>query len=104
MLIHDPPTMDPVFKAGDGFDALDKLRGEGLLDYVGLGARDIPYHRAAIEAGRVDVILTFADYNLVRRQASGLIDQAASGRGGRAAGLAANAGAAGEGGPADDRA
>ena len=50
----------------------------GLLDYVGLGARDIPYHRAAIESGRVDVILTFADYNLVRRQASGLIDQAAA--------------------------
>ena len=78
VLIHDPPTMDPVFKSGDGFDALDKLRDEGLLDYVGLGARDIPYHRAAIESGRVDVILTFADYNLVRRQASGLIDQAAA--------------------------
>ena len=70
VLIHDPPTMDPVFKSGDGFDALDKLRDEGLLDYVGLGARDIPYHRAAIEAGRVDVILTFADYNLVRRHAA----------------------------------
>ena len=78
VLIHDPPTMDPVFKSGDGFDALDKLRDEGLLDYVGLGARDIPYHRAAIESSRVDVILTFADYNLVRRQASDLIDQAAA--------------------------
>lgn len=78
VLIHDPPTMDPVFKAGDGFDALDRLRDEGLLDYVGLGARDIPFHEAAIEAGRVDVILTFADYNLVRRQASGLIDKAAA--------------------------
>ena len=78
VLIHDPPTMDPVFKPGDGFDALDALRAEGLLDYVGLGARDIPYHQMAIEAGRVDVILTFADYNLVRRQAAGLIDQAAA--------------------------
>ncbi len=76
VLIHDPPTMAPVFRPEDGFDALDALRDEGLLDYVGLGARDIPYHRAAIEAGRVDVILTFADYNLVRRQAAGLIDQA----------------------------
>ena len=55
-----------------------KLRDEGLLDYVGLGARDIPHHRAAIEAGRVNVILTFADYNLVRRSAAGLIDEAAA--------------------------
>ena len=78
VLIHDPPTMGPVFTTGDGFDALDRLRDEGLLDYVGLGARDIPFHEAAIESGRVDVILTFADYNLVRRQAAGLIDKAAA--------------------------
>ena len=44
----------------------------------GWGRGTIPYHRAAIESGRVDVILTFADYNLVRRHAAGLIDQAAA--------------------------
>ena len=49
-----------------------------MLDYVGLGARPIEFHEAAIESGRVDVILTFADYNLVRRQAAGLIDRAAA--------------------------
>ena len=67
VLIHDPASMDPVFRAGDGFDALDELRAEGLLDYVGLGVRDLEFHRTAIKSGRVDVILTYADYNLVRR-------------------------------------
>ena len=69
--------MDPVFTTGDGFDALDRLRDERLLDYLGLGARDLALHEAASESGQADAILTFADYNLVRRRAAGLIDKAA---------------------------
>ncbi len=76
LLIHDPLDMDPVFRDGDGFDALDRIRDEGKCRYIGLGVRRHEFHRAAIEAGRVDVILPFGDYNLVRRTALPLIRQA----------------------------
>jgi aryl-alcohol dehydrogenase-like predicted oxidoreductase len=78
VLIHDPPSMDPVLRAGDGFDALETMRSEGMLDFIGLGVRDLDFHRMAIESERVDVILTYADYNVVRRHAASLITQAHS--------------------------
>jgi aryl-alcohol dehydrogenase-like predicted oxidoreductase len=78
VLIHDPPSMEPVLRAGDGFDALETMRSEGMLDFIGLGVRDHDFHRMAIELERVDVILTFADYNVVRRHAASLITQAHS--------------------------
>ena len=68
--------MSEVFASGHGFDALDRLRGEGKCRYVGLGLRDHAFHRAAIDAGRVDVILTYGDYNLARRTALPLIEHA----------------------------
>ena len=77
ILIHDPTSMDPVFKRGDGFDALEEMRQEGKFRFVGLGVHDQAHHFAAIRAGRVDVILTYGDYNIVRRQARGLIEFAA---------------------------
>lgn len=76
VLIHDPPAMDPIFAAGDGFDTLDALRDEGRLEAVGLGVRDLDFHRQAIDQGRVDAILTYADYSLVRQTAAPLIRHA----------------------------
>ncbi len=76
VLIHDPPDMAPVLAAGHGFDALAALRGEGRLGAIGLGVRNHAFHRQAIDAGRVDAILTYADYNLVRRTAVPLIRRA----------------------------
>ena len=61
---------------GDGFDALDALRDEGRLGAIGLGVRDLNFHREAIDAGRVDAILPYADYNLVRRTAVPLMKHA----------------------------
>ena len=76
VLIHDSPTMEPVMAAGDGFDTLEALRAEGRLEAIGLGVRDFDFHRQAIDAGRVDAILTYADYNLVRQSAAPLIRHA----------------------------
>ena len=76
VLIHDPVTMEPVFAAGDGFDTLEALRDEGRLEAIGLGVRDLDFHRQAIDAGRVDAILTYADYSLVRQTAAPLIRHA----------------------------
>ncbi len=76
VLIHDPPSTDPIFKAGDGFDAVDSFKREGKCRAVGLGVRDHAIHRAAIEAGRVDVILTWGEYHLAGRTAGPLITEA----------------------------
>ena len=75
-LDHGGPGMGAVFESGNGFDTLDQLRDEGKCRYIGLGLRDHAMHRAAIDAGRVDVILTYGDYNLVRRTATPLIRHA----------------------------
>ncbi|MFW6292856.1 MAG: aldo/keto reductase [Spirochaetota bacterium] len=68
-LIHDPPAMEPVLARRDGFDAVREMRDEGLCGNVGLGVQDHEFHRTAIERGLVDVILTYGDYNIVRRSA-----------------------------------
>ena len=75
-LVHDPPSMDPVLEKGAGFDALVELREEGKCRNVGLGVRDHSFHYAAIETGKVDVILTYGDYNIVRRSALPLMKTA----------------------------
>lgn len=75
-LIHDPPSMDPVLEHGAGFDALCELRDEGVCGNVGLGVRRHEFHYAAIGTGKVDVILTYADYNIIRRSALSLMKAA----------------------------
>ena len=66
-LVHDPPSMDLILAPGDGLEALARLRDEGLCRNVGLGVHSHSFHRQAIGAGLVDVILTYGDYNIVRR-------------------------------------
>ena len=76
VLVHDPPSMEPVLAPGGALDELEKMRAEGKLRAIGLGCRPHEHHRAAIASRRFDAILTFADYNLVRQTASSLIDEA----------------------------
>jgi len=72
-LVHDSPTMDAIFKPGDGFDAVREMREEGLCRNVGLGIHSHEFHRRAIGEGVVDVILTYGDYNIVRRSGAALM-------------------------------
>jgi aryl-alcohol dehydrogenase-like predicted oxidoreductase len=76
VLVHDPPSMEPVFAPGGALETLERLRDEGKLRAIGLGCRPHEHHRQAIRSGRFDVILTFADYNLVRQSAAPLVDEA----------------------------
>ena len=76
VLIHDPPDMAPVLRAGDGFDALIELKEEGKIRHLGLGVFEHQFHYAALASEKVDVILTYGDYNLVRRTATPLIETA----------------------------
>ena len=48
-------------------DALARLKQEGCIDHIGLGCLEHENHAAVLDDGRVDVILTVNDCNLVRR-------------------------------------
>ncbi|MBM4436575.1 MAG: aldo/keto reductase, partial [Actinobacteria bacterium] len=76
VLIHDPPAIEQALASGDGFDALARLRDEGKLRWIGLGVRQHAFHHAAMDARKVDVILTYADFNVVNRSAAALIERA----------------------------
>jgi aryl-alcohol dehydrogenase-like predicted oxidoreductase len=83
VLLHDPRSMAELEQAlgpGGAIEELGRMKREGLVRSTGLGVREHEYHRRAIESGKVDVILTYADYTLVRQTAKPLIEQAA-GRG-----------------------
>ncbi|MBV9849530.1 MAG: aldo/keto reductase [Armatimonadetes bacterium] len=77
VLVHDPEDMGPVLAPRGAFDALQSLKAQGVIGAVGLGQRSHEWHRQAIEDGRVDVILTYADYNPIRTTAEDLLDAAA---------------------------
>ena len=79
VLIHDPRSMAELEQAlgpGGAVEELGRMKAEGLVRSVGLGVREHEYHRRAIESGKVDVLLTYADYTLVRQTAAPLIEQA----------------------------
>ncbi len=75
-LIHDPRSYEEISSTGDGFDALRELREEGLCLNTGLGVQSHEFHRRAIDAGVVDVILTYGDFNIVRRSGVALMRHA----------------------------
>lgn len=65
VLIHDPGDIETPLASGHGFDELLKMKDEGIIGFVGLGVRSHDFHRRAIEAGKVDIILTYLDYTLL---------------------------------------
>ncbi len=75
-LIHDPPSLEPALVSGDGFEVLHRLRDEGLCRNVGLGVHSHEFHRRAIDAGLVDIILPYGDFNIVRRSGARLMQYA----------------------------
>ncbi|MBU6289171.1 MAG: aldo/keto reductase [Chloroflexi bacterium] len=80
LLLHDPSDMGPVLATGGAFEGALRLKERGLVRNVGFGMRPHAFHLQALETGAVDVLLTFSDYNLLRRSAAdpgGLLEQAA---------------------------
>ncbi|MBU6287285.1 MAG: aldo/keto reductase [Chloroflexi bacterium] len=80
LLLHDPSDMAPVLAKGGALDGALRLKDRGLVRHVGFGMRPHDFHRQALETGAVDVMLTFSDFNLLRRSAAergGILEQAA---------------------------
>jgi aryl-alcohol dehydrogenase-like predicted oxidoreductase len=65
VLVHDPLDIEDPLGPGRAFDELQKMKQEGLVRHIGLGVREHDFHRAAIEAGQAELILTFLDYTLI---------------------------------------
>ncbi|MDQ3813409.1 MAG: aldo/keto reductase, partial [Armatimonadota bacterium] len=70
LLVHDPPSMEPVMARRGALEALEALKEQGVIGFIGLGQRRHDFHRQAIESGRFDVILTYNDYNPIRTTAA----------------------------------
>jgi aryl-alcohol dehydrogenase-like predicted oxidoreductase len=60
---------------GGTLDELDRLRDEGKFRWIGLAIREHDKIRRIIRTGRIDAILTFGAYSLVRQTAGSLIDE-----------------------------
>lgn len=79
LLVHDPrdqADMNAILAHGGALDTLEELEATGEVRSIGLGCRPHSFHRQAIDSGRVDLMLTFGDFNLMRQTATGLIADA----------------------------
>jgi aryl-alcohol dehydrogenase-like predicted oxidoreductase len=70
LLVHDPVDIEPVFAARGALEALEHLREQGVIGFIGLGQRRHDFHKRAIESGRFDVTLTFNDYHPIHTSAA----------------------------------
>jgi aryl-alcohol dehydrogenase-like predicted oxidoreductase len=69
-------SLDPILATGGTLDELEKMRAEGKFRWIGMAIREHDMIRAAMHTGRIDVILTFGGYSLVRQTGASLIAEA----------------------------
>ena len=70
VLIHDPLDMESVLSPGQALDTLLEMKAEGLVRHIGAGVRSHEFHKALIETGHIDIVLTFLDYTLLSQSAA----------------------------------
>ena len=93
-LIHDTETStwEHVTAPGGPLDELVRMRDEGLIGHLGIGAGPVEMIMRYVETGLMEVVMTHNRFNLLDRQAEPLLDLC------RARGVAVfNAGAYGSG-------
>ena len=54
-----------VLGPGCALETLVEMKAEGYVRHIGAGVRSHEFHRAFIETGHIDIILTFLDYTLL---------------------------------------
>lgn len=79
-LIHDPADIGAPLAPGHALEELLRMKEEGLVRHIGLGARNHEMHRRAIETGRMDILLSYLDYTLLDQSAAETILPLARGR------------------------
>jgi aryl-alcohol dehydrogenase-like predicted oxidoreductase/transcriptional regulator with XRE-family HTH domain len=70
VFVHDPGNIDALLTSGGTLDGLLKLKEQGVIGAIGLGCHPLDYHLAALDTGKVDMLLTFNEYNLLRQEAA----------------------------------
>lgn len=55
--------MQPVMASRGALEALEHLKGQGVVRHIGLGEKRFEFHKIAIESGRFDVIMAFNNYH-----------------------------------------
>lgn len=70
LLVHDPPDLAQALGESGAFTALEELKRQGVVRAIGLGVRSHALHAQAIRSGRVDVVMTYLDYTLIRATAA----------------------------------
>ena len=78
--VHDPVSdeqMDEILAPGGAFEALEVLKGEGVISALGLGVRTHRFLRRAIESGVIDSILPSYDYHPIRTSVLPVLELAA---------------------------
>ena len=81
LLVHDPRDdhdIESIFGPRGALEALEHLKEQGVICFIGLGQRRHDWHRRAILSGRFDAILTHNDYHPIRTSAltGGLLELA----------------------------
>lgn len=69
VLIHDPQDLTQALSPGGALEVLQEYKAQGIIRAIGLGVRTHKFHRQCIEAGLIDVSLTFRDYHLLGQSA-----------------------------------
>ena len=62
--IHDP------LAPGNALDELIKMRDEGLLRHIGIGARNAEVINRATATGEIEIVLTYLEYSLLTEAAA----------------------------------
>lgn len=70
LFVHDPPAIEPTLEAGGALEGLEQARQRGWVNWIGYGMNPHPFHLRAIASGRIDALLCFSDYNLLRQSAA----------------------------------
>lgn len=68
--LHDPDVYDLDAGINDALPALEKLRGEGLVTAIGVGANSADALRDCVQAADLDVIMLAGRYSLLEQPAA----------------------------------
>jgi aryl-alcohol dehydrogenase-like predicted oxidoreductase len=66
--LTDGSIVDPL-APGNALDELLKMKAEGKVRHIGIGARNADVHKRAIQTGHIELILTYLEYNLLTQAA-----------------------------------
>lgn len=80
VFLHDPRfgVFERIMARGGPFEALDRLRAEGVIEHLGVAEGDVALLLRYVETGEFEAVITHNRYNLLSREAEPVIAAARS--------------------------